>query len=104
MVKASANGFLGGNCRWTVRIGEKRNENYLRIHDQSMGRTIFESDEVWDTDALKLVRILIKYEYNHRVNLNEAIAVVNRELRHIKLYPLKNEYGGLEEIIDLGDG
>lgn len=104
MIKTSTSGFLGGNYRWTVRIGENRNENHFRIHDQSMGRTIFESNEVWDTDALKLIRLLLEYEYAHSMDINKAITIANRELRHIKLCGLKNEFGAVEQIIDLGDG
>lgn len=94
--------FLGGSYRWTVYIGE-RNENTLTIHDQAMGRYILKENEIWDSDILKLVRLLGEHRYSHSITLDEAIKLVNKTCRHLKLTAVKNEYGGIESIFNLGD-
>lgn len=73
-----------GNYSWNVSLGAERNHNSLTIHSNNMGKTIFETEEIWDTDVFKIVRILAKYEYS-RMNITDIIKKINKECRHLEI-------------------
>ena len=93
---------IGSACIFSVTIGEERNENQFIIHSQSEGRRICEVNGVWDSDALKIARIINKLRYG-RETTEEILKIINRNCRHIDLRILHNKYGGIEEIINMGD-
>ena len=74
-----------GNYNWTVRITEEKNKNLISIHSQSMGRTIYENHEIWDSDVLKLIRTLDKDRYNHNVKLTDIIKKLNKNTSHLNI-------------------
>lgn len=77
-----------GNYVWTLSMDtEEKNRNILNIHDQSMGRTIYTNEEIWDSDLTKIIRILKKYEYS-RLNLKEIINKLNKGCRHLNIVTL----------------
>ena len=65
MISRIYNQVQNGNYIWTVELGEHRNMNTIRIHDQSMGKTIYTCEEVWDSDAFKIVRLLDEHRYDY---------------------------------------
>lgn len=75
-----------GNHHWSVYASSEKNQNKLVIHSQSMGQTIFECDEVWDSDVLKIVRVLYDEQYNHYQGAFEkVIKKLNRNCRHLNI-------------------
>ena len=73
-----------GSYIWTVWMDEERNKNSMRIHSQSMGRTIYETDDIWDSDMLKIVRILKRNQYSY-LKIGDVLKKINRECRHLEI-------------------
>ena len=73
-----------GNYLWIVWMDEEKNKNSMRIHSQSMGRTIYETDDIWDSDMLKIVRILRNEQYS-RLKIEDVLKKINRECRHLEI-------------------
>lgn len=73
-----------GNYSWTLWMSEEKNKNVIRIHDQNMGMTIYENDEVWDSDLFKIVRELNKHQYD-RTNIKDMLMKINRVSRHLEI-------------------
>ena len=73
-----------GNNHWTVAIGEERNKNTLRIHSNNMGKTLYETTEVWDSDLFKIVRILDEHKYSN-LKLKDIIKKINSQCRHLEI-------------------
>lgn len=88
----------GGNYLFKVHMDEERNKNKFLIHDQSMGETLFKSSEIWDTDLFKIVRILKKYEYDHRNKIDAILKDINRNCRHLEISVIK--YGAEFFLLD----
>ena len=73
-----------GNNFWTLHIGEERNKNSIRIHSNDMGKTIYETHEVWDSDFFKIIRLLHEHQYD-RTNLKAMIKKINSQCRHLEI-------------------
>ena len=73
-----------GNNVWTLMMGVDRNSNYIRIHNNSIGKTLYENDDVWDSDILKIARLLKKHEYSY-IGLEDMLKRINRECRHLEI-------------------
>ena len=72
-----------GNYFFEVRMNtEEKNKNYLQIHDNSMGETVYTNREVWDTDMTKIIRILSQYQYS-RLNLLQIGKKLKSRCRHL---------------------
>lgn len=93
---------LGNNCVFSVTIGNERNENEFIIHSQSEGRRICEVNNVWDSDALKLARIINKNRFG-RESTEELLKLINKNCRHLDLMVIRHEFGGIEKIINVGE-
>lgn len=84
MISRVYSNVQNGNYIWTVGLGEHRNRNTIRIHDQSMGETIYVNEEVWDSDVFKIVRLLNEHKYDY-TKIREMIGMVNRACRHLEI-------------------
>ena len=73
-----------GNNVWTLLMGEERNSNSIRIHNNSIGKTLYECDDVWDSDLFKIARILKRHEFSH-LKLEDVLKKINRECRHLEI-------------------
>ncbi len=78
------NEMLGTNCGFTVYASEKRNENRLVIHSNNIGRNLFESDSVYDSDLLKIIRILDTFK-NSSARTQQIVDKLNKNCRHLKI-------------------
>ena len=47
-------------------------------------RGIYENDEVWDSDLLKIIRVLKEHEYD-RTDLKGMIKKINKVARHLEI-------------------
>ena len=65
-------------------IAGVRNSNTLRIHSNSIGKTIFETDNIYDTDFLKIYRILTSKKYDFK-DFKEIIKDLNKGTRHLNI-------------------
>lgn len=75
---------MGTNCLFTVTASEIRNENSLTIHSQNMGKTIYSSDSIHDSDVLKIIRTLEDEKYS-RKSTKEICRTLNRKCRHLDI-------------------
>ena len=74
-----------GNYLFIVNMNtEEKNKNELTIHNQSLGKTIYNNNEIWDSDLTKIIRTLKKYEYS-RLDINEIIKKLEKGCRHLKI-------------------
>lgn len=69
---------------FNIWMGEDRNKNEFSIHSQSVGKTIYENKEVWDTDVFKLARLLKKHQYS-RIGIKDMIKKINKTCRHLEI-------------------
>ena len=75
--------MVGGNNFWTIYVTENRNRNVLEIHNNSEGKT-FKSDWIYDSDILKLIRLLNEYKYSF-IKFDDLIKKINSRCRHLKI-------------------
>lgn len=75
---------MGTNCVFTVYASEVRNENSLTVHSQNMGKTLFHSDSIHDSDVLKIIRTLEDEKYS-RKSTKEICKVLNKKCRHLDI-------------------
>lgn len=78
------NEILGTNCGFSVYASKSRNENRLTIHSRNGGRTIFESNSVYDSDLLKIIRILDSFKHSS-ANTEEIVDKLNKKCRHLNI-------------------
>ena len=88
-------GFAGGNYRFTALMGETRNKNCLRIHDQSIGES-YEIANIWDTDLFKIVRYLKTLEFDHRTDIFTVCDKLNKICNHLFISVETVKQGGFE--------
>lgn len=69
---------------FSIWLNEERNKNEFTIHSQSVGKTIYKNEEVWDTDVFKLARLLKQYQYS-RIGIKDMIKKINRTCRHLEV-------------------
>lgn len=75
-----------GNYRIRVAMNcQEKNKNTLTIFDGNMGETYFESEEIWDSDIPKIVRILSEHEYGH-MKIQDICHKLNKGCRHLNIY------------------
>ena len=75
---------MRGNNVISVYSGDERNKNILRIHNNSIGKTLYVNENIYDSDVLKLVRTLEKLQYS-RISFEELIAKMNKSCRHLNI-------------------
>ena len=75
---------LGTNCVFTLHSSENRNENSISIHSQTMGKTVYSSDSIHDSDVLKIIRTLESVEYS-RKSTKDICRLLNRNCRHLDI-------------------
>lgn len=76
--------MVGGNRRWTLYASDKRNMNSLRIHDNGLGKTVYKTDKIHDSDVLKIIRVLDDLEDGF-VKFEAAVQKINRNCRHLDI-------------------
>ena len=91
----------GGNFSWFGVASDSKNHNSLKIHDQSMGETLETIEDIWDSDFLKIYRVLVENE-NTRTDFKTIIKQINRVCRHLEIH-VYDYQGGYLLIVDQGD-
>ncbi len=61
-----------------------RNHNRLVIHSNDMGKTIYETYNLYDVDVLKIIRVLEEEKYNYD-DFHNILKKINKVCRHLKL-------------------
>lgn len=72
------------NHIFEIHNGKERNHNRLLIHSNDMGKTLYETHNLYDVDVLKLIRVLEEEKYNYD-DFHNILKKINRECRHLKL-------------------
>ena len=89
MVRTVFREVMTGNNVIVVRTGNNRNENSLTIHNNSIGKTLYKNEKIYDSDVLKLVRTLEQYQYN-RISFKDLINKMNKNCRHLDIIYIDN--------------
>ena len=75
----------------SVFVSEERNKNGLKIHNNNIGLTTYENTEIWDSDVLKIIRVLDDNKYKHYKSFNDIVKDMEKETRHLKINNKSNE-------------
>jgi len=76
---------ITGNLHISLYSSDKRNKNHFKIHSNNIGRTIFETFDVYDSDVLKIIRTLEQYEYSYK-SYTEIFDKLEKNTRHLKIF------------------
>ena len=73
----------------SVSVSNERNKNLITIHNNNIGKQTYLNNNVWDTDILKIIRIIEENQYLW--SFETLINKINKGCRHLTINNKSNQ-------------